>query len=53
MLFDWVDYWAALIPFHSQMLADNQVMNEQGDVDYPECTKPEGSTGIGDNDYCE
>jgi len=23
MLFDWVDNWTPLIPFHSQMLADN------------------------------
>ena len=41
MLFDWMNYWAPLIPFHSQMLLDNQVVDEQGYVGNGKSTNPE------------
>ncbi len=28
MLFDWVDNWTPLIPFHSQMLAEDESVDE-------------------------
>jgi hypothetical protein len=50
ILFNWVDNWTPLIPFHSQMLAQDQLVDEQCYRDNSNSPNPEGRMGVGDDE---
>lgn len=50
MLFDWMNYWTPLIPLHSQMLAQDQLVDEQGYRNNGNSTNPERRMGIRDDE---
>jgi hypothetical protein len=50
MFFDWMNYWTPLIPFHSQMLAQDQLIDEQGYRNNSNSTNPEGRMGVRDDE---
>jgi len=50
MFFNWMNYWTPLIPLHSQMLAEDKPVNEQGYGNNRNSPNPEGGMGIGDDE---
>jgi hypothetical protein len=50
MFFDWMNYWTPLIPLHSQMLAEDESVDEQGYRNNGNSTNPEGCRGIRDDE---
>jgi hypothetical protein len=53
MFFDWMNYWAALVPFHGQMLAEHNPIDKQGYKRYGSNPDPKGCMGIRDKHDCE